>query len=155
MMGYSCLFFLNFLAHACWLPLCVCSRILGQWQMFQKGIHFVFLNGWLYGNILGSLVLIPDPTSLHLEIIFQVFLDLYVIQWIVYTVFCVVLEFELRAYTLSHSTSVFFVMGLFKIGSPKLFAQDWLQTSILLISASWVARITVVSHWHLAVQLPF
>jgi hypothetical protein len=34
-----------------------------------------------------------------------------------------VLRFELRASTLSHSTSPFFVMGFFKIGSHKLFAQ--------------------------------
>jgi hypothetical protein len=38
----------------------------------------------------------------------------------------------------------FFVMSVFKIGSRELFAQ--LQTSILLISASWVARITGMSH---------
>jgi hypothetical protein len=38
----------------------------------------------------------------------------------------VVLEFELRAYNLSHPTSPphpFFVMGFFKIGSHELFAQ--------------------------------
>jgi hypothetical protein len=29
-----------------------------------------------------------------------------------------VLGLELRAYTLSHSTSLFFVMAFFKIGSP-------------------------------------
>jgi hypothetical protein len=40
--------------------------------------------------------------------------------------FLVALGFELRAYTLSHSTSPFFVMGVFKIDSPKLFARDWL-----------------------------
>jgi hypothetical protein len=36
----------------------------------------------------------------------------------------VVLGFELRVYTLSHSTSLFFacVMGVFEIGSCKLFA---------------------------------
>jgi hypothetical protein len=34
----------------------------------------------------------------------------------------VVLGFELRAYTLSHSISSFFVMGFFKIGSHELFA---------------------------------
>jgi hypothetical protein len=34
-----------------------------------------------------------------------------------------VLGFELRAYTSSHSTSPFFVMGFFEIGSYKLFAQ--------------------------------
>jgi hypothetical protein len=37
-------------------------------------------------------------------------------------------------------------MGFCKIES--LFAQGWLCTVILLISASWVTRITDVSHWH-------
>jgi hypothetical protein len=36
--------------------------------------------------------------------------------------FLTVLGFELRAFTLSHSTSHFFVMGLFEIRSPELFA---------------------------------
>jgi hypothetical protein len=31
--------------------------------------------------------------------------------------------FELRTYTLSHSTSHFFVMGFFKIGSHELLSQ--------------------------------
>jgi hypothetical protein len=39
----------------------------------------------------------------------------------------VVLGFELRAYTLSHSTSPFFVMGFFEIGSCKLFAWAGLE----------------------------
>jgi hypothetical protein len=34
-----------------------------------------------------------------------------------------VLGLELRAYTLSHSTIPFFVMGVFEIGSPKLFSR--------------------------------
>jgi hypothetical protein len=38
--------------------------------------------------------------------------------------FLVVLGFELRAYTLIHSTSPFFVMVFFKIGSCELFAQS-------------------------------
>jgi hypothetical protein len=33
-----------------------------------------------------------------------------------------VLGFEVRAYTLSHSTSPFFVMEFFEIGSHELFA---------------------------------
>jgi hypothetical protein len=38
-------------------------------------------------------------------------------------VFCfAVLGLELRAYTLSHSTSPFFTVGFFEIGSLKLFA---------------------------------
>jgi hypothetical protein len=37
------------------------------------------------------------------------------------------------------------VMGYFEIGSHELFAWGWLQTMILLISASWVARITGMS----------
>jgi hypothetical protein len=61
-------------------------------------------------------------------------------------VFFAVLGFELRAYTLSHSTSPFLWWDYFKIGCPELFAQDWLWTSILLISASWVARHIGVSH---------
>jgi hypothetical protein len=48
----------------------------------------------------------------------------------------VVLEFELRAYTLSHSTSPCFCDGFFEIQSHELFAQAWLPTMILLISAS-------------------
>jgi ascorbate-specific PTS system EIIC-type component UlaA len=35
---------------------------------------------------------------------------------------CVVLGFELRAYTSSHFTSPVFVMGFFAIGSHELFA---------------------------------
>jgi hypothetical protein len=37
--------------------------------------------------------------------------------------FFAVLGLELRAYTLSHSTSPIFVMGFFEIGSHELFAQ--------------------------------
>jgi hypothetical protein len=41
-----------------------------------------------------------------------------------------VLEFEPRAYTLGHSTIsptlFYFVLGFFKVGSCKLFAQGWL-----------------------------
>jgi hypothetical protein len=39
----------------------------------------------------------------------------------------------------------FFVMGFFEIGSPRTICLGWLRTTIL-ISASWVARITNVSH---------
>jgi hypothetical protein len=38
-------------------------------------------------------------------------------------IFFSVLGFELRVYTLSHSTSHFFVVHFFKIGSFELFAQ--------------------------------
>jgi hypothetical protein len=34
-----------------------------------------------------------------------------------------VLGLELRAYTLSHSTNPFFVMGFLRVGTLKLFAQ--------------------------------
>jgi hypothetical protein len=44
--------------------------------------------------------------------------------------------FEFRAFTLIYSTCPFFVMGVFKIESHKLFCLGCLQTSILLISAS-------------------
>jgi hypothetical protein len=38
------------------------------------------------------------------------------------------------------------VLGIFAIGFHELFARGWLRISILLISASLVARITGVSH---------
>jgi hypothetical protein len=47
-----------------------------------------------------------------------------------------VLGLELRAFILSHSTNPFFVMNILKIGFLELFAQGWLGTGILLISAS-------------------
>jgi hypothetical protein len=43
----------------------------------------------------------------------------------------------------------FFVKVFFEIGSLEPFAQGWLRTAILLISASRVARITGMSHQHL------
>jgi hypothetical protein len=42
-----------------------------------------------------------------------------------------------------------FVLSIFETASRELFAQDWLRTLILLISASWAARITDLSHQHL------
>jgi hypothetical protein len=39
---------------------------------------------------------------------------------------------------------------VFEIGSHRTICPGWLWTAILLISASWVARITGVSHWHTA-----
>jgi hypothetical protein len=46
------------------------------------------------------------------------------IIYISLSLFFVVMGFEFKAYTLSHSTSSFFVMGFFGIGSLELFAQD-------------------------------
>jgi hypothetical protein len=44
----------------------------------------------------------------------------------------------------------YFCEGFFEIGSRncKLFPRGWLRTMILLVSASWVARITSMSHRH-------
>jgi hypothetical protein len=42
------------------------------------------------------------------------------------------------------------VMDFFEIGSYGTICPGWLWTVILLISASWVVRITVMSHQHLA-----
>jgi hypothetical protein len=56
----------------------------------------------------------------------------------------VVLEFELGPYTLSHFTSPF-LWQVFPDRISQTFWPCWLQTEILLISASWVFRITGVS----------
>jgi hypothetical protein len=68
---------------------------------------------------------------------------------------------ELRTYTLSHSTSPFFWDRVSRtIYPPSLFFWDkvsrtiswaWLQISLLLISASFVVRITDVSYSHPAI----
>jgi hypothetical protein len=50
--------------------------------------------------------------------------------------FFAVLGLELRAYTLSHSTSPFLQRVFFEIGSHGTICPGWLPTSILLISAS-------------------
>jgi hypothetical protein len=54
-----------------------------------------------------------------------------------------------QAYTLNHSTSPSFVMGFWYRVSWTI-CSGWLWTVIFLISASWVARITDVSHLCLA-----
>jgi hypothetical protein len=46
-------------------------------------------------------------------------------------------------YYLSHSTSIFFVLGIFETGPQELFAQGWIRTIILLISASSGAGLQV------------
>jgi hypothetical protein len=61
--------------------------------------------------------------------------------------FFLVLRLQLRVFTSSHSTSSIFVLGIFKIVSQTI-CLGWLWTVILLLSASWVARITGVSHQH-------
>jgi hypothetical protein len=40
------------------------------------------------------------------------------------------------------------VLGIFEIGSCEPSVHSWLQTLILLISASWVPRITGMSYQH-------
>jgi hypothetical protein len=59
----------------------------------------------------------------------------------------VILGFELRAYTLSHSPALFCEGFFHEIGSRELFAWAGMETMILPISASGVERITGVSHW--------
>jgi hypothetical protein len=46
------------------------------------------------------------------------------------------------------TTPALFVMGFFQARVTQTICLGWLWTTVLLISASWVARITGVSHWH-------
>jgi hypothetical protein len=57
-----------------------------------------------------------------------------------------VLGFEFKAYNLS-SPQPFFVIGFFRGRVLQNVCLGWLWTSSLLISVSWVARITGISHW--------
>jgi hypothetical protein len=59
-----------------------------------------------------------------------------------------VLGFELRTYTFSHFISPFF-WWFFQDRVSQTICLAWLGTVILLISASWIARITGMSHQHL------
>jgi hypothetical protein len=45
---------------------------------------------------------------------------------------------------------LFFCDGFFKIGSCELTDPGLLRIMILLISASWIAKITGLNYWHLA-----
>jgi hypothetical protein len=45
------------------------------------------------------------------------------------------------------SPPALFCEGFFEIGSHRTICLGWLRTTILLICASWVARITGASHW--------
>jgi hypothetical protein len=68
--------------------------------------------------------------------------------------FFVVLGFELRAYTLSHSTSP--LLGwVFSERVLGTVCPGWLQNMLFLISASWVVRITGMSHWCMACCMIF
>jgi hypothetical protein len=67
----------------------------------------------------------------------------------------VVLGLELRAFTLSHSCGPIFVKGFFQDRVSRTICLSWLRITRLLISASWVARITDVSHQHPAQSLIF
>jgi hypothetical protein len=71
--------------------------------------------------------------------------------WPGFLFFLSVLELELKAYILSHSQAFF--CDFFFSESCELFAQGCLRTMILLISASWIVRITGVSHQHQLVCL--
>jgi hypothetical protein len=63
--------------------------------------------------------------------------------------FFVILEFELRTFALSHSTSPF-LWRVFWDKVSQTICLGWLRTAVLLISTSWIVRITDVSHQRLA-----
>jgi hypothetical protein len=67
-----------------------------------------------------------------------------------FSFFLTVLEFELRTYTLSHSTNSVFCGGYFQDKFSWTICPSWLQNVILLVSASWTVRIIGVSNWCLA-----
>jgi hypothetical protein len=74
--------------------------------------------------------------------------------WFFCFVLFAILRPELRTFTLSHSTSPF-LWRVFLNRISQTISPGWLQTMILLISASWEPRITSVSHWCPAVVTIF
>jgi hypothetical protein len=69
--------------------------------------------------------------------------------WLSFFFFCAVLGFELRASPWATPPALF-CDGIFWDRVSQTICPGWLRTTILLISAYWVARITGMSHWHLA-----
>jgi hypothetical protein len=62
-----------------------------------------------------------------------------------------VLGFEIKAYTLSHSSNPFFCIGYFQDRVLQTICSGWPWTTVLLISVSWVVRIIGMSHGHPAI----
>jgi hypothetical protein len=69
--------------------------------------------------------------------------------------FFAVLGLELRAFTLRHSPIPIFCDRVFWDRASQTICPGWFRTVILLIFASWVARMTGVSHWCLEAALFF
>jgi hypothetical protein len=71
-----------------------------------------------------------------------------VLLWVFFFFFFLAaLGFELRASCLSYSTSPFlWFFFFFQDRVSKTICRGWLRTTILLISTSWEARLTGVSH---------
>jgi hypothetical protein len=62
--------------------------------------------------------------------------------------------FFLQSQGLNSGPTTFFWWWIFQDRVSRTICPGWLRTVILLISASWVARITDVSHWHPASRIP-
>jgi hypothetical protein len=99
-------------------------------------------------------ILIPKMFSIIYYLIFYTFYKLYLIPNLHF--FLWYWDLNSRSHTCWASAlplgplhQPFFVLGIFEIGSCKLtFCVGWLQTVIILISASQIPRITGLSHWH-------
>jgi hypothetical protein len=109
-------------------------RSLGYWQ---EPLH---LKLYLYVFVCPSIHIYDYFMYLLLVIAF-----IYGALFLSFFFFLAILGFELRVYILSYSTSPFCV-GFFWGRVSWTVCPGWLRTVILLISASWVARITGMSH---------
>jgi hypothetical protein len=76
------------------------------------------------------------------------------IQICVYVCVCVVLEWT-QGLHLEPFLQAFIVIVFFRVRISRTICPDWLQTTILLISASWVAGIIDVNHQRLPWNLDF
>jgi hypothetical protein len=112
---------------------------LGSYLLTPLSSFFFFF--WQYGGFkLVSYFLGRYSTTWPLEPLTALFC--------IIIFFFAVLWLELRTYILSHSNSPFFCDGFFQDRVSWTVCLGWLRTVMLLISASWVARSTSVSHQH-------
>jgi hypothetical protein len=96
--------------------------------------------------------------TLNLDIPFLQFWEFSVCLFVCFAIW----ELELRAFNLRPICVCVCVIGFFKIGSSRTICPGWLQTKILLTSASWVTRITDMStstqgefSWFISLMISF
>jgi hypothetical protein len=163
LLGHTVILYLIFWSHD------ILSSMAAQ-RLYIPALTIGVSFPWLLLSWLKSQCRVKEEEDRGMEDIFALFLivkcvlsfPFHYVCWLFYSffsIFLVGLDFELRAsfmlsrqlvYHLNHSTSLFFLCvcdGFFLDRVSQTICPVWLWTVVLLICASWEARITGVSWW--------